>query len=89
MVEKMVNSSTKVSAENGSREAFALENTLCNFECEKEEGESGMCRVVCVEPQKMDMTGTKDGKCVRKAPMAVDLLTVPKAFWMSVAMNSL
>ena len=48
-----------------------------------------MCRVVCGEPQKRDMTGTKEGKCIRKAPMAVDLLTVPKAFWMSVAMKSL
>ena len=32
-----------------------------------------MCRVVCVEPQKSDMTGTNDGKCMRRAPMAVDL----------------
>ena len=47
---------------------------------EKEEDETGMCRVVCGEPQKRDMMGTNDGRCVRRAPMAVDLLTVPKAF---------
>ena len=56
---------------------------------EKEEGETGMCRVVCGEPQKRDIMGTKEGRCMRRAPTAVDLLTVPKAFWMSVATKSL
>ena len=57
--------------------------------CEKEEGESGMLSAVCVDPQKSDIIGTNEGRCMRRAPMAVDLLTVPKAFWMSVAMKSL
>ena len=42
-----------------------------------------------MDPQKSDMIGTKDGRYMRRAPMAVDLLTVPKAFWMSVAINNL